>query len=548
MRVILLFTILLTFISGFSQTSNNWQSEINKILLKSSAKGNSENVIILLNKDADANTVSEFGNSAYMYALKNGKYNTARILKLNGANTTVDSFRVSTQDHYLFPYSDTSSYKGEDIDFDLILAIYNNKIDSVRLLLKQGANANAASYYDDVHTLIYAVDNNNSKMVELLINWGANINYKSKYGDFAFINAVNNNKIEIINILLQYGVDINATDDKKISALHYSVGNNNYKLSKLLISKGANVNSKSHDSNTPLDLAIITNNIKLVKLLINANANINTKDSKKNTPLIIASQYNYIYLVDYLLKNNADYKAINNFGDNAFSVAVRNGNIEITEMIFNKDSAYYKQNTNVDYISKLADLSENKEIKKLVKQYGFITGKKPQFKKWFIGSGIITSKNDLLFSNNFGIKDTKYNTIAQIYFANRYWKNRILYPTSQKNVYTQVWERRSIISVEFDKRFNLYSKSNKQYGLFTGIKTLYTFGKYRGVDFKVDDRIIPAPKVGVYYNSHKISILFNYEYYDWGILGVSNHKLSASILFYLNPENESRYKKTIEWF
>ena len=548
--LLILFAFII-FNDGYSQQADSsnigWKAEINKLFLKAAAHGRTKNVIDLLNRGAYINTKSQFGNTAYGYARRNNFEKTAYVLKINGADTTV-KFKNNHKDFLLIPFDDTTSYDGYDIDQDLIYYVYNNNLDSVLILLKQGANPNANDTYEDITALMYAVDAGNLKAVKILVNAGANVNYKPYYNLPPFFQAIINRDTNIVKYFLRNGADVNLIDDNEATALHYAAGLGYYDYVQLLLKNGAKINAKAADGNTPLDLATITNNYNVVELLLSKGANINNTDKLKNTSLITAAEYNYPDLVKLFLSKNADYKQKNNYDLDALSVSLRNGYFENAKIIFNTDSAYFANNEESKKLYNNAYFSENRKQIKWLKQQGFKNNIWPLFYKLYFGYGFITSLDDIMFNTTFGTKDFKYNTLLSLNFATRYWKKRVLYPI-EENHYYQFWEGRGMLTFDIDKRINFVNKDNKQYGFFVGNKFGFTYGRYRGVNQKVKKQIIETPKLGLFFNAKYISMQLSYEYYKYKIEGISPHKFNFMFLVYFNSKPDTYYnKKMIKWF
>lgn len=103
---------------------------------------------------------------------------------------------------------------------ELIAAALNNDIKTVSELAKiPGININDIMS-DGQTALMIAVENQNLLLVRLLIESGAGVNYKTKYyEDTALIIAVRKNNLDIINFLLSSGANINITNRLGQSAL-----------------------------------------------------------------------------------------------------------------------------------------------------------------------------------------------------------------------------------------------------------------------------------------------------------------------------------------
>ena len=152
----------------------------------------------------------------------------------------------------------------------LDLAVKNNNIKMVKLLIKEGADVNMS----EVTPLHYAVEDNNIKIVKFLIKEGANINAIARHiRDTPLHRAVGSNKIEVVKLLIEEGANVNIADIRGITPLLYAVYNDNgTEISELLINSGANVNSVDEDWWTPLRLAVKYDNTEMIELLVGAGA------------------------------------------------------------------------------------------------------------------------------------------------------------------------------------------------------------------------------------------------------------------------------------
>jgi len=105
-------------------------------------------------------------------------------------------------------------------------AIFDNKLETIRSLIKKGADVNAAA---------------------------ANTGYTPLHW------AVQLNRIEAVGILLEVGADIDGRDADYCTPLHtacrYSdLGRAN--LVRLLLERGADAGARRHDGKTPLEVAL----------------------------------------------------------------------------------------------------------------------------------------------------------------------------------------------------------------------------------------------------------------------------------------------------
>ncbi len=127
------------------------------------------------------------------------------------------------------------------------------KLECVRLLLKTGADVNAAGKEDDP-LLFQPAAAGNAPVLKLLLERGADPNARNYYYKrpvlFEAINAVKDPK-ETVQALLDYGADPNAAtiidDSIPVSALMFAAEYGRWNVCPLLIAKGADIGYKTPD-------------------------------------------------------------------------------------------------------------------------------------------------------------------------------------------------------------------------------------------------------------------------------------------------------------
>lgn len=91
----------------------------------------------------------------------------------------------------------------------LMVAAEKGYINLAKLLVKEGANINAADAYGST-ALSLAAGNNQSAMVKYLISIKANVNQASAYGYTALMEATRNGNTDIVKLLLAAGANPSA--------------------------------------------------------------------------------------------------------------------------------------------------------------------------------------------------------------------------------------------------------------------------------------------------------------------------------------------------
>jgi ankyrin repeat protein len=173
----------------------------------------------------------------------------------------------------------------------------------VRLLLSKGAKVDARSKLGRTPLLIAAAYDGATEAARLLIEKGAGINARDEGGMSVLEQAANSNHIELVRLLLAKGANVNAVDGGGVTPLIAASwsGDRNAALVKLLIEHDAAVNVKTGDTFevvkngpiqlghlTPLQVACGMANYEAVEALVKAGADVNAKDVRDATPLVFA--------------------------------------------------------------------------------------------------------------------------------------------------------------------------------------------------------------------------------------------------------------------
>jgi uncharacterized protein len=238
-------------------------------------RGDSDQVLSLLEHGADVNAAQGDGMTALHWAATNQDVEVARSLIYAGANV-----RAATRLSAVTP---------------LWLAAQSGDAVMVYMLLDNKAEADAANS-DGVTPLMIASASGNPDAVHILIERGANPNAAEKaYGQTPLMFAAVSNEADVIAVVVEKGADVAAATKVRTSAasepmggltaLHYAVRQGNVEAVDALLERGADINQVSADDTTPLMLATINGRFDLAMHLLERGADATIATAAGGTPL-----------------------------------------------------------------------------------------------------------------------------------------------------------------------------------------------------------------------------------------------------------------------
>lgn len=192
----------------------------------------------------------------------------------------------------------------------LYLAAHHAKPEIVKILLENGANANAKN--GSGHTPLHFATN--PEIVKMLIKNGADVNAKNDVGETP---VKYTSDTEIIKLLKDAGAKLDIK-----SSLYPLVVSNNYILLKEMLDAGADINAKDENGQAPLFWTIHPKNLDMAKFLLENGADVNIKDDYGATPLMFASSSRNPEMTEFLLKKGADVNAKSKDGYTALQTLV----------------------------------------------------------------------------------------------------------------------------------------------------------------------------------------------------------------------------------
>lgn len=170
----------------------------------------------------------------------------------------------------------------------LIYTVFNGHVDVARLLLNEGADAEARDHCG-LTALMFAILKKNKEIVNCLIDGGASIEtHEDIFGMTSAMWAVIHGDKDLVELLIKKGAKLDSRDNSGWTLLHYACNRGREELSIDLIKRGADVNAKDKEGNTPLMIAANQAKVGIIKLLLRSGADKTLKNSKGLSALDLA--------------------------------------------------------------------------------------------------------------------------------------------------------------------------------------------------------------------------------------------------------------------
>ena len=242
---------------------------------------------------ADKLSVSDSVTKVYQSA-RDGSSNLTDLLKRLKPEQRKTALKTKTKDgsHFVPP---------------LIVAAHNGHLNSVKILLKYGADIETRGTLkigDEVITgctpLWAAAASGHLDVVKLLIGRNADVDGGTQTGSTPLRAAAYVGHLDIVRCLVESGADVNARNQYKGTPIMAACDYGHLSIISYLINKGAFVDLQDTDGKTALYGAIERSHLEVVSQLLALGAS-QLPNNQGLTPLFLACDKSSIEIVEYLI-------------------------------------------------------------------------------------------------------------------------------------------------------------------------------------------------------------------------------------------------------
>jgi ankyrin repeat protein len=213
-------------------------------------------------------------------------------------------------------------------DLRLVTAAAQQDKTAVRVLLKQGVDANAVRA-DGATALLWAAHWGDLETVEVLLRAGAKVNAADDHGVTPLARASENAEPELVEKLLTAGANANASQTSGLTPLMIAARTGNVRVAKALLAHGADVNASTAETKaTALMWAVAEPHPEVARVLLEANADVRASSAKGFTPLLYATRNGDIEMAKILIEAGAGVNDIGSDGIHALPLAIISGHVD----------------------------------------------------------------------------------------------------------------------------------------------------------------------------------------------------------------------------
>ena len=388
-----------------------------------------------------------------------------------------------------------------------------------------------SAIYEGVTPLMYAAQEGQVNAMRLLLKHGANVNSVPDNKVTALHSAVWAGQKDAALLLLYYGAEINVLDNIGLTPLLIAVQRNDTILAYELIQAGADVFTADYQGGTALHMATANGNTELMAILLGTGINIDQPDNLGFTALMFAAEQESTELTELLLLNGADPNITNKEDLSALSIAILNNNTPVAEiLLLNGAEPNHLHKKAKDHYF-FAQQNGNKDTWALLKKYGARRNWRPIFEQPFVGMDVSGSSKIFMTGISAGIHELKNKLSFQLTFL----MNPFAHSTLEKreDIIYQFWEHSYRIQTEAARILPVRNIYSGDFGFTLGLLPSYSWGRYRGTDFKPDADFTVQPIVGTYFMIKDFGIKLRYIYELPGLKDKHTPKLNLLLLYFL---------------
>lgn len=315
-------------------------------LLKATQQSKFDTMQWLVNKGGNINAKSKYGDLAIHHASRMGTLAAVKFcaeifrqdleaksnlsetpLLLAAAGSKLDTMQ------WLLDQGVRTDAKTKDGDFAIHYATRYGDVNAVKFCIEKLGQSLETKDLSGETPFLIAAQENKLETMRWLMSQGADIEAKSTHGDFAIHHAARYGSLETVKFCVEaLKQSLEAKGLVERTPLLAAARGNKLDIIRWLIDQGANINAKSASGDLAIHFAAQSNSSDALKFCVEIlNQDLEVRDALGNTPLLSAVEYGSLNTVSWLIEQGAYKKAVNQFGEGIVELA--RGNKELLEIL-----------------------------------------------------------------------------------------------------------------------------------------------------------------------------------------------------------------------
>ena len=187
----------------------------------------------------------------------------------------------------------------------LLVACWTGHVDTVRLVLNEGAEVDRANQ-NGVTPLHIACQKGHVAVARLLLDEGAEVDRAAKDGVTPLFIACAEGHVDVVRLLLAKGADVNRAAKDGATPLYAACFKGHVDVAQLLLDKGAEVDRAKEGGWTPLYAACQNSHVDIARLLLDNGAEVDRAKEGGWTPLLVACGKGHVAVARLCLERGAE--------------------------------------------------------------------------------------------------------------------------------------------------------------------------------------------------------------------------------------------------
>ena len=428
-----------------------------------------------------------------------------------------------------------------EANYQLNMAAYDGDTAKVDSLIAVGVQVDLPD--DDQRTaLFYAAQMGHVAVARRLLEKDAHIDHLTWSFKTPLLAAIYNGQFEMAEFLIRQGANVHIKDKHGRTGLHYAVKFKDFYMADMLCYYEMDIDAKDQEGMTPLSVAAFLGHDTLAWMLCENGCLIDPVDTLGNTPFLTACEKGHLAVVELLVGLGTDIHALNKQHYDGLQIASFFGHDKIVDYLLSLEEhpeypGKYPKNPWL-----LAKSRNHAIVARSLRKAGIKTIKHPHISAINVKIDNSFSSEDYFLGGSLGIHDIFTGCYLNFGYQARIGHTPVLVK-EREHLFYQYYEKRHLLYFTLERKFKFNPYSSSPKGLILGLRQVYNMGKYRGTTRKVHREWMTSPTAGLFLQKDFFCLILDYQYLDFGLEGLSPHRINLSFSFDFNII-QSGYSKT----